>query len=79
MISRPERRRGVNDQELTLTVQQAQRYPSLQASRNGLSTNQHVASAPGLSVRQVQRINAKNRAGGCEAVRHGTRTKRAKT
>ena len=69
----------MNDQELTLTVQQAQRYSLLQAGPNGLSTNQHVAPAPGLSVRQIQRIKAKIRAGGPEAVRHGTRTKRAKT
>lgn len=60
----------MNDQELTLTVRQSQRYQVLQAAVDGLRTNQQAARALGLSLRQVQRLKGKIRRVPCPLRRH---------
>lgn len=61
----------MNDQELTLTVRQSQKYQLIQAAVDGLRTNQQVARALNLSVRQVQRLKAKIKTLGPLGIQHG--------
>lgn len=61
----------MTDQEMTLTMTQAQRLQAVQAARHGHMTNRQAADALHLSVRQVQRIKRKLEAHGPAAARHG--------
>jgi transposase len=61
----------VNDQEITLTIQQSQKYQLLKAALDGHATNAQAAGALGLSVRQVQRYKRRLERLGPAGVRHG--------
>ena len=61
----------MNDQEITLTIQQSQKYQLLKAALDGHATNAQAAGACGLSVRQVQRYKRRIQRLGPAAVRHG--------
>jgi transposase len=62
--------------EVTLTMEQVQRYETISAAIDGRLTGEEAAKALGLSRRQVERLKAKVRAQGAAAVRHGNAGRR---
>ena len=61
----------MNDPEVTLTLNQVQRYQTCQALLDGRLPTDEAAYALGLSRRQVQRLKRRLQAGGPQAFRHG--------
>jgi transposase len=61
----------MNDPEVTLTLNQVQRYQTCQALLEGRLTIDEAALALGLSRRQVQRLKRRLQAEGPQALRHG--------
>jgi transposase len=61
----------MNNPEVTLTLNQLQRYQTCQALLDGRLTTDEAALALGLSRRQVQRLKHRLQADGPQALRHG--------
>src|SRR4029079_17261083 len=61
----------MSDSEVTLTLNQVQRYQTCQALLDARLTADEAAHALGLSRRQVQRLKHRLQAHGPQAFRHG--------
>ena len=62
--------------EVTLTMEQVQRYETIRAAVEGRLTGEDTAKALGLSRRQVERLKAKVRTHGAAGIRHGNAGRR---